>query len=151
MNRKRDPDEHLEALYDELIEGALSADEATLDAMLRAEGRDPTEVVAGLRVAFDTTSRNVRTRRLREAKAQHGRSVSRLREHQQALPASPEARRGLLDRTLRRSAEAREALTLQHRDFRQMTDEDVTGLLAQLAALGALPPDEDPEGSGGER
>lgn len=151
MSAKRDPDELLEALYDELIEGVLSADEATLDAMLRAEGRDPAAVVAGVRAAFETTSKDVRASRMRDAKARHGRSVSRLREHQRGLPATPEARRALLGQTLRRSAEAREALTLQHRDFRQMTDEDVASLLVQFAALGALPPEEDPGEGGGKR
>lgn len=150
MSRRRTPEEQLDALYDELVEATLRADETALDAMIGEEGRDPVTVVASVRARLDTASKVIRSRRMQDAKLRYVQSVARLHEHQRSLPSTPDARRELLERTLQRSATAREALTLQHREFSQMTDEDVSSLLGQLAALGALPVDGGQGGGSGD-
>lgn len=146
MTRKRDPGAWLDALDDELVDGILRADEEALDAMLRADGLDPDAVAAGVRGHLDTASRNFRTRALQAAREKRTRSLAQLHDRRHCLPGTPGERRALLDRTLRGSATAREALTLQHREFQDMTDADVESLLTQLAALNALPPIDDSDG-----
>ena len=146
MSGKRSPADQLDALYDQLVDAVLAADEAMLDALLREEGRDPQVIAEEVQRECATAARVCRTQPLREARARYTQSVAHLRQHRHALPETPAARRALLARVLHSSAVAREALTLQHREFRNLGDEDVASLLAHLAALGVLPPDEDPDG-----
>ena len=52
------------------------------------------------------------------------------------LPTTPRERRDLLASLLQDNAQAQMALSFQHREFTDLSDEDVASLLVQLAALG---------------
>lgn len=151
MSRKRSPEEQVEALQHEIVEGVLATDASTLEAMVREEGRDPRAVAEEVRQRLNATVREFHARRRNALKTQHAQSVARLGERRRALPATPVERRALLGRAVGRSRVAAEAVTIQHREFKELTDEDVTSLLGRLADLGALPPEDDPDESGSAR
>lgn len=148
MSRRRSPEEQVEALQHEVVEVVLAADAAALEAMAREEGRDPRAVAEGVRQRLEATTREFHARRRQALKAQHAQVVARLGERHRALPATPTERRALLGRAVGRSRVAAEAVTVQHREFKELTDEDVTSLLGRLADLGALPPEGDDDDDG---
>lgn len=151
MSRKRSPKEQVEALQHEVVEGVLAADASTLESMVREEGRDPHAVAEEVRQRLEVTVREFHARRRNALKTQHAQSVARLGERRRALPATPTERRALLGRAMGRSRVASEAVTIQHREFKELTDEDVVSLLGRLADLGALPPEDDPDDGSGVR
>src|SRR5206468_59918 len=68
------------------------------------------------------------------------REVSRMRNEKYQLPGSPEARRALLARLFETYPQMENAfLTVQHRDFKALSDGDVESFLRQLQELGAYP------------
>lgn len=73
-----------------------------------------------------------------EALVEYEMARTKFESHQAALPTDPQARRALLQSILSRSTEYQPLLTLQHRDFRTLSDEDVESLLKQLDILGAI-------------
>ena len=54
------------------------------------------------------------------------------------LPTSSGERRQLLEAVIARHQQADRMLTAQHRDFKEMTDDDVESWLQQFGALGLL-------------
>src|SRR5688572_7825913 len=83
-------------------------------------------------------------RKLRDAYQEYQAQMADFSARKASLPTSPEARRELLNQVfLRLSQEQQAALTLQHRGFKNMSDEDVASCLAQLEALGALETDDE--------
>lgn len=151
MSRKRSAEEQLEVLQQELIEDVLAADAATLDEMVREGGQEPAAVDDEVRQLLDASTRKFHARRREALKKNHARDAARLAERRRSLPSTTSERRALLERAIRLSPTAAAALTLQFRDFRELTDEDVSSQLSQLAELGALPPDDDPDAGGDKR
>ena len=83
------------------------------------------------------TIRRVKLERRARAEQAHRTSVEGLQQSKALLPPTPEQRRRLLDRSLRKRPDVRE-MTLQHREFRELSDDDVERLLTKMHHLGAL-------------
>ncbi len=78
-------------------------------------------------------------KKLSAAYLEYQAAVAKFQERQNPLPATVEGRRELLNQVfLRLSKEQQSSLTLQHRGFKNMSDDDVKSALLQLEALGAL-------------
>lgn len=95
------------------------------------------------RSAMDALA-SFRKKRLADARAEYERKRDELDQGGFILPDTPDERQKLLVSVLARHAQSKAILTLHHREFDQMTDEDVTTLLQQLGVLGLV----DDPGSG---
>jgi hypothetical protein len=80
-----------------------------------------------------------RKRALHEAWQQYVREVESIRRKPFKLPKRGEPQRALLNDLFTRFPQVRSTvLTIQHREFRTLTDADVESYLRQLIALGVL-------------
>lgn len=77
-------------------------------------------------------------RRLADARAQHAEAVAAYRGSTSRLPSSAGDRRRLLGQVMERPKVKELVLTIQHRELRDMNDDDVESLLRQLEHLGVL-------------
>jgi|SRR5882724_1950477 len=147
MSTPKDDGEKLHAFKDAVAENVAATGEAELVEEATAEGADVRQEAERLRGVLLNTVMEFKKARLAAAEKQHQRSVEAFRSSEHALPSSPEARRKLLERSLKRRPEMREAMvTLQHRNFESLDDADVQGALKQLSHLGALADDADDSG-----
>lgn len=140
MEPERDnPEEELRALWDVFAESiAESSDEEVL-AEAREEGEDPHETAERVRSALRDAVKSFQQRRLHEAEQDYKRRIAEIYERQHRLPANPEQRRELLSLVFTRIPSMQAALlTAQHREFANLTDEDIESYLKQLAELGVL-------------
>jgi hypothetical protein len=107
-----------------------------------AEGVDIKSEAADVRGVLLTGLQRAKRARLGRARAEREKIVASLKISTATLPATPAERRALLGRVIQRKPQMREAImTIQHRNFESLSDDDVEGVLKQLEHLGAL--DED--------
>jgi len=78
-------------------------------------------------------------RKLRDSRAAYETALAEI-QREADLPGSAEERRQLLEGVLRDRPQYQEiVMTAQHREFRALSDDDVTSFLRQLKILGLLP------------
>jgi hypothetical protein len=112
------------------------SDDEMLSELLEA-GLDPTEVAARTRSVLLEAERAFRRSRLAKVRESLAAAGEKLATAGRAwMPSSPGARRELLDAILGRHPGLQPALTVQFRDFRELTDEDVESILLQIHELG---------------
>lgn len=125
-------------------QASLSDEEILDDAF--AEGLDMKTEADKVRNTLLAGIQRAKKQRLEEAKAAHEKAVAAIKATSVQLPKEPTARRALLSSVVQRRPEMREAmLTLQHRNFDSLSDDDVESALRQLQHLGVLNDDPDPE------
>jgi len=81
---------------------------------------------------------NYRKHLAEEAMRHHAATIAEFLKHPYALPSDASAQRMLLHRVMTEYPHLQSSLTLQHRDFKTLSDSDVESLLRQLAALGVF-------------
>lgn len=80
-----------------------------------------------------------RQRKLDEAWEEYQRQLVTFRENRVAIPKEPQARRALLNSFFAQYPQAKTTfLTVQHRDFKNFSDDDIESFLKQLGALGVF-------------
>lgn len=134
MNKETQMHALLEAL-EENLEG-LSDEE--LLANVREEGESPLAVAKETRALINDTVKKFRQRGLVAAKEQHRLRVANLANLTVELPRSASERRSLFDAVVARQQAAGRMLTMQHREFAELTDADIETWLTQFGALGLL-------------
>ena len=133
-----------DALLDALGEATLAMTEAELVRECRDADEDPAAVAASTRALLLGAAKDYRQRHLRAAAEEYRRRVAEIGTRWVDLPETPEARRALLASLFARNPTMQSAyLTVQHRDFKELSDADVESALVQLAELGVLEPDPD--------
>ena len=138
-NHKHPSADSLEHLYMALAESESSASDEELEP-------GEHERAEQLRGQMLDAIRHVKLERRARAEQAHRASVEGLQQSKALLPPTPEQRRRLLNRSLRNRPDVRE-MTLQHREFRELSDDDVERLLTKMHHLGALA-DGDGDGDG---
>lgn len=138
-NHKHPSADSLEHLYMALAESESSA----LDDEPEAGDHERAERLRGQML---NAIKRVKLERRAGAEQAHRTSVERLQRSKVLLPPTPEQRRRLLDRSLRNRPDVRE-MTLQHREFRELSDDDVERLLTKMHHLGALADGDDDGGT----
>jgi hypothetical protein len=128
----------LRALRKGLADSVLSASDEELIDEVRDEGLDPDAVAEETRALLLKTVKDFKQRALVAAREQHRQKTARLAVQRYQLPFSPEERRQLLDAVIAQHQQAGRMLIAQHRDFKEMTDEDVESWLQQFGALGLI-------------
>lgn len=137
--KQRDYEAELRTIMDALAESVANASDDEVIAEAREAGKDPARVAERVREILKRAVIAFEQRRLREAEQAYERRVASIRERRYPIPAAADRRRELLDRIVTRKPELGAALlTLQNREFRNLTDADIQSCLEQLGALGVL-------------
>ena len=128
----------MRAFFEALADNVDSLSDEEVLAEVREEGRPPENVAKQTRSVLQNAVKKFKQRALIAAKEQHQQRAARLTEMRVQLPSSPAERRQLLDAVIAQHQHAGRMLTAQHRDFDEMTDDDVESWLQQFGALGLL-------------
>ena len=92
-----------------------------------------------VREVLQSSVKAYRQRHLFEALEEYHREVAQLREKRFEFPSTPEGKRQLLGSVFQRFPQMQNTfLTVQHRDFKSLSDEDIESFLTQLKLLGAF-------------
>jgi hypothetical protein len=134
----------LDRLADALAEDILNASDQAILAEVKEDGEDPAAIAAEIQALFAKAKVRVAKRHLAEAKAgaaaaSRGRPVNVVR-------LDPAKERKILERALNHDPELGAKLTHAARKAEALSDNDVHGMLEDLAELGiSLPsPDQEP-------
>ncbi len=130
--------DQLRALRKSLADSVRSASDDELIDEVRDEGLDPDAVAEETRALLLKTVKDFKQRALVVAREQHRQKAARLAAQRYQLPASTEERRQLLDAVIAQHQQMGRMLIAQHRDFKELTDDDVESWLQQFGALGLL-------------
>lgn len=139
---KRD---ELRALQKSLSESVLSTPDEQLLEEVKEEGLDPLVVAEETRALLLNTVKRFKQRALVAAKEEHRQKAAQIAEQRFRLPADAAAKRQLLDAVIAQHQQAGRMLIAQHRDFTEMTDDDIESWLQQFGALGLLGAEAEPE------
>lgn len=136
MTNHKTPPDSLERFYAALAEDESSA----VDDLLPVARADVTDFAERLRALMLGSVKRVKLERRAKAEQEHRESLEKLHAAKLLLPSTAAQRRVLLERTLQRRPDVRE-ITLQHREFKELSDDDIERLLRKLHHLGALDDD----------
>lgn len=131
-------DKALRAFYEEMSESILQADDAELEEESRKRGTSIDADADRMRQLLASTFKAFQQRALLAARKKHEERTAKITSQQFQLPASPGERRALLDAVIAQHQQAGRMLIAQHREFTELTDEDVESWLQQFGALGLL-------------
>src|SRR2546423_8668932 len=138
-NDERDCQKKQQAIYGAIADSIIGMSDEEILAEAREAEEDPAAIAERLRKLFRGADREYSRYNFRQAADQYGRSVAAIRSCKAELPAEADDRRAMLAALFAREPEMGSALlTAQHRQFKNLSDLDVTSLLVQLKALGAL-------------
>jgi hypothetical protein len=124
----------LSALADSV---ATASDEEILED-IREGGEDPETVGADVHRVLSGAVKAYKQRELRSARSRYEAAKAAIGRQAATFPADAGQRRALLAGALAAQPKFGAALTLQHRELKALTDEDVLSALEELAALGAF-------------
>jgi hypothetical protein len=131
-------DKALRAFYEEMSESILQADDAELEEESRERGTSMDADADRMRQLLANTFKAFQQRALMAARKKHEETTAKITAQQFQLPASPAERRSLLDAVIAQHQKAGRMVIAQHREFKELTDEDVESWLQQFGALGLL-------------
>lgn len=131
-------DKALRAFYEEMSESVLQADDAELEEESRERGTSMDADADRMRQLLGSTFKAFQQRALVAARKRHEERTATITTHRFQLPTSPAERRALLDAVIAQHQRAGRMLIAQHREFKELTDEDVESWLQQFGALGLL-------------
>jgi len=140
-DNRRDYDKEYEALMHALADSVLKESPEELANDLREEGIDPDEYAEKIRKVMLEAVKAHRQQALIKAKRSYEDSIEAYEQRRYHLPATPERRRALFDRTIKRDPGLLQ-LTIQHREFTELTDQDITSYLRQLQDLNEITEDD---------
>ncbi len=134
----------LSGLMNGMAEAVLSQSDEELLAETVSEGEDPSLAAASVRDILRTASKTYRQRHLRAAAVEYQKRSASLKRGWIDLPEAAGDRRTLLASVFARNPQMQSAfLTVQHREFKELSDADVESCLLQLRELGVLVDESD--------
>jgi len=131
-------DLHLRALVDAMAQSVEDASDAEIFEDAHATGFDLKANAAELKNMLAETAKRFQKRKFFAAQQQYQAEVERIRRSSVHLPESAADRRALVQLVAAQHAQGAMALTAHGRDLERLSDNDVTSLLEELAALGLL-------------
>lgn len=137
MTRPKNDADRLRYLVDAIEESFLSASDDEIVDDIRLQGRDPEAAADAVRQLIQAQIKAERQKALHAAK-QGLRIASLSRPRNSPIPSDAGQRRSLLDRIMSGRAAIPMEMTLAFREGKGMSDEDVAGLLEDLAELGLI-------------
>lgn len=137
-SKARDSRRRWNAVLDGLADYIETAPANDLLEDARAAGKDPAQTAADVkRVLLDAVT-GFEQQKLRAAREAHQQRVRSMTTKSYSLPESAAERRSMLYGLFVRNPEMGAVLTTQHRNFEEMTDQEVESALQELAELGFL-------------
>ena len=121
-----------------LAESAFDAGDEEIAEDMEILGEDLDENAERLRAKMLEAAERGRKQRLKVWRKRWKRHAAKIQELDHGLPETPADRLDLLYTALENEPAARQQITVQHKDLKELTDADVTRFLNQLAELGAL-------------
>lgn len=137
MARVKDDGERLHAFANAMADSVEAASDEELLADARSAGVDPNQTKSHVQQLLRGVVKVSKQRRLEQAHAEYEASVAAFRTAAKKIPVLPKEQRALLTHVFQTHPQIR-SVTLQHREFSELTDSDVQSLLAQLEQLGML-------------
>jgi hypothetical protein len=139
MEKKKNYDEQLSAIMNRLADSVLDMSDEQVVAEERGKGNDPIGEAESVRHVLRQASKKHRMKKLELAERVYQEQVAKIKKSEYELPASSIKRRELLAAVFAARPDVQSVmLTAQHRDFDQLTENDIESLLRQLADLGVL-------------
>lgn len=143
-------DKHEQELMGVMFGLSESVAEAQASEILEEAARsgvnllDEAEEVQGI---LRSAGRQYLRRKLRESREAYERAVENMKGQEYDLPETAAERRKLLNAILQERPDFEPiVITAQHRDFTELTDDDVSSFLKQLKSLGLLNTPASPTG-----
>lgn len=140
MSTKRD----IAALYDALAEHTFEMSDEEILEECREEGQSLKEMSDSLRSRLSRTLKEHQQEALNVARAVRAQEIEQMERLSHSLPTDPGLLRALFDSVVRRPGVS-EMLTVQARELKSMTDDDIKAVLMDLAHLGVDIPDRNRE------
>lgn len=138
MENDASPEQEWDSVLDALAESVLAATDEELLEEVRADGNDPVQLASQIEdLLLGSARAHFRTERL---KLEEAIAMPKLRASERSkIPSSPLERRSLLAYIMQQLPKLGAALaTIHHRDYTELTDADVEGVLEQFDELGVL-------------
>jgi hypothetical protein len=137
-DKPRREDDELDAILDGLAEYVENAPADTLLEDARQDSRDPKKIAAHVKGVLKMAVKNYEQRELTKAKEAYTQEVASMGVRKIELPTEPRTRRNWLAAVFQQQPQLQAALTMQNREFSELTDEDVDAHLRKLEILGVL-------------
>jgi hypothetical protein len=134
---RREADE-LDAILDGLAEYVENAPADALLEDARQDGRDTKKIAAHVKGILQMAVKNYEQRELTKAKEAYAQEVASMATRRIELPTKPKTRRSWLAAVFQQQPQLQAALTMQNREFAELTDHDVEAHLRKLELLGVL-------------
>ncbi|MEE8524081.1 MAG: hypothetical protein V3T72_09125 [Thermoanaerobaculia bacterium] len=135
---KIDAEEKLERIAAGIVDTIFEMSDAEILEEARAAGKDPEATAERVRGVLMGAVKKHRKERLTRARERYEAKRDEIEASEVDLPATAAGRLRLLTSVLREQPRLGSTVTVQHRQLRDLPDEDVISLLRQLAALGAF-------------
>ena len=131
---RKSHNQHWQRILDGVAEYIESAPAEEILEDARLENRDPGQIAAHVRGVLNGAVRAHQKQELARAREGYEREVAALNQQEIELPGDPAIRRSWLAAVFQQYP----TLTLQNRDFNELTNEDVETHLRNVAMLGLL-------------
>ncbi len=139
MSNKDRYDLQFKNLVDALSRSIIDATDEEIQEDARLAGVDLDANAAQLKRRLAATAKKFHKRKFFRAQEDYRKEVQNIQHSSFQLPASADERRTLLQLVAAQQAQRGAPLTAHGRDLEKLSDNDVTSLLEELAALGLLP------------
>jgi hypothetical protein len=127
-----------ERVLEELAASLEAAEPAEIAVELKESGHDLSEVEARMKAAALAGIKSFKQKGLHRARERYQESSSRIEQRSQKLVGSSVDRRRRFFSVLEANPSLRSSLTVQHRDFNEMTEDDIDSALEEMEILGVL-------------
>jgi len=138
MDQQRTHSKELENICDALAKSVLEMSDEEILAEARDDGDDVAAAAEEVRQVLRNTLKAHKQRRLVEAQQQYELKMVAMFQREYSLPESPEDKRALFLGILNTNPTVNSALTMQHRNFQELSNEDIESYLKQFVELGIL-------------
>lgn len=130
--------EETERVLEELAASIEATEPVEIAADLKAGGFDLSEVESRMRASALSGIKAFKQKGLHRARARYQESTTRIERRTRGLTGSTEDRRWRFIHALEANPGIRSSLTVQHRDFNEMTEQDIDSALEEMEILGVL-------------
>ncbi len=140
LNENLKNNDELSNLMDGLADSVLEIPVEEIEEEIKNKGDDTEDI----RQVLLNSVKACRQEKLIEAKKQHEQNLNLYQNTQYEIPETPTEKRNLIQSMLGDIANQNQSsLTMQHRDYEDMPEEDLDGVLQQLFALKSIQTDKE--------
>jgi cell division FtsZ-interacting protein ZapD len=140
MSKRKENNQMIERLADALVEEILNASDEEILKEAEEDYGDPKQAVEKTRAIFDKARSLMGKKKLQAARVE----LTEQQKHSCAIiEIDPSVARSKLDDILKQHPEAGGEFTLAARKGKELSDEDVIGMLEDLHDIGLYNPDDD--------